>query len=68
MKETLAITGMGCGHCVISVRKALENIEGVEVEQVEIGSAEVEYDPGQIARQKLADAIKEEGFDLQPAA
>lgn len=40
----LAITGMTCGHCVSSVREALESVPGVQVENVRIGAAELRLD------------------------
>lgn len=40
-KLTMNISGMTCGHCVGQVTKALESLDGVEVEQVEVGSATV---------------------------
>ncbi|MEX1054525.1 MAG: cation transporter, partial [Rhodothermales bacterium] len=39
--EKLTIEGMGCGHCVTAVQQALNGLEGVEAEKVEIGSAVV---------------------------
>lgn len=39
MKKTMVIEGMMCGHCEASVKKALEQIEGVE-------SAEVSHEAG----------------------
>ena len=39
MKLNLKIDGMGCEHCVKSVREALEKIKGIKVLDVKIGSA-----------------------------
>ncbi|MFB3132331.1 MAG: cation transporter, partial [Rhodothermales bacterium] len=44
-QETLQIEGMSCGHCVKAVQGALEAVEGVEVHAVEIGTAQISYDP-----------------------
>ena len=41
----IAIGGMHCQACVQRVRKALEKVEGADVKQVEVGSAEVVIDP-----------------------
>lgn len=35
------IEGMSCNHCVMTVRKALSQVPGVEVRDVQIGSATV---------------------------
>ena len=42
MKKTVKIEGMMCGHCEMSVRKALEAIDGIEQATVshETGTAE----------------------------
>jgi copper chaperone CopZ len=42
----LSISGMSCGHCVASVRSALEAVPGVQVEQVRIGAAVLRLDDG----------------------
>ena len=44
MKLNLKIDGMGCEHCIKSVREALEGVNGVKVLDVKIGSAEVEVE------------------------
>jgi copper chaperone len=61
----LSIDGMSCGHCVRGVEQALRGIPGIEVEQVEIGSALVSYDPAAVEPQQIADAISEEGYQLR---
>ena len=62
MKDTLKIEGMSCHHCVNAVEEALSGVEGVTVERVVLGEAEVAYDPGAINRNKLVEAIEEEGY------
>ena len=56
MSVQLAIEGMSCGHCVKSVRNALESIPGIQVNDVQVGSATVETDgtPASIAAIKAA--------------
>ncbi|ASG31737.1 hypothetical protein CBG60_00605 [Fusobacterium animalis] len=54
---------MGCEHCVKSVREALEEIKGIKVLDVKIGSAEIEAENDSVLneiREKLDDA----GYDL----
>jgi len=64
MKATFEISGMGCEHCVNAVRGALENIEAVTVEEVEIGSATISYDSDNPIRDAVVDAIEAEGFEV----
>ena len=63
--ETFIISGMSCGHCVRAVREALERIEGVEVEAVEIGAARVRYDADATPRARIAEAVEEEGYAVE---
>ena len=63
MKLNLNIDGMGCEHCIKSVREAREEIKGIKVLDVKIGSAEVEAENDNVLneiREKLDDA----GYDL----
>ena len=63
MKLNLKIDGMGCEHCIKSVREALEGVNGVKVLDVKIGSAEIESENDSVLneiREKLDDA----GYDL----
>ncbi len=62
--ETLTIDGMTCGHCVNAVRAALEDLDGVEVEHIEIGAARVRCDPAQTDRAALDRAVEEAGYTV----
>ena len=64
----LTITGMSCGHCVSAVDKALKRMEGVEVEQVAIGSATVSYDPATTSTDRITKAIENEGYTVAGTA
>jgi copper chaperone len=59
---TMKIDGMTCGNCVRHVASALAGVEGVEVEQVEIGSATVAFDPAAASEDRIAQAIEDEGY------
>ncbi|MBI5084822.1 MAG: heavy-metal-associated domain-containing protein [Acidobacteria bacterium] len=59
---TLAIEGMHCGACVNRVTNALQQVDGVQVQRVEVGSAEVTYDPGKTAPAAIAGAVNRIGF------
>lgn len=62
--ETINIEGMSCNHCVSSVSKALSATEGVNVKNVEIGKAEVTYDPDRVTHEQLVTAIEDIGFEV----
>ncbi len=65
MKETeIRISGMSCNHCVMSVRKELSKIPGVDVKDVQIGSARVAYDENTVSPKQIAEAIAEAGYTV----
>ncbi len=65
--EMLPIEGMSCGHCVAAVKDVLGEIPGVEVLDVEIGSAQVRYDADAVSRAQLVKAIEAEGYTVRDA-
>ncbi len=60
---TLQIEGMSCGHCVSRVEKALSKLEGVDVRNVAVGSAEMSYDPSRVSPDKILEAVDGLGFE-----
>jgi copper chaperone len=64
----LKIDGMSCGHCVSAVDKALKAVDGVQVEQVAIGSATVSYDPATTSTEQITQAIEDEGYTVAGTA
>jgi copper chaperone len=61
-KLHLDIDGMTCGHCVQAVRRALEGMDGVEIGDVRIGSADVAVDERHVPREKVLDTIADVGY------
>ncbi len=67
---TLAIDGMSCGHCVASVRTALDAVPGITDATVSVGAATFAIGTGS-AEQVTADAlhaIREAGYAASPSA
>ncbi|HYW50666.1 MAG TPA: cation transporter [Gemmatimonadaceae bacterium] len=63
MDTTISISGMTCGHCVTAVRKALQSVPGVTIQDVKVGSAAVEFDsPATLASAEAA--ITDAGYDV----
>jgi copper chaperone len=58
----LTIEGMSCEHCVRAVRGRLERTPGVKVDDVQVGSATIEYDPATTNVDDLEEAIADEGY------
>jgi copper chaperone len=64
---TLHITGMSCGHCLNAVRNALSEAAGVELRSVQMGRAELDYDPGVTTPARIAELVTDAGYDATPA-
>ena len=60
----LQIEGMSCGGCVRNLTSALEAVPGVQIRQVEIGSAEVAIDPGKASIDDVKRAVQKRGFQV----
>jgi copper chaperone len=65
-RTTMKIDGMSCGHCVKSVKQALESLDGVKVTDVKIGSATVEYDDTLASPSKIVEAVSAAGYSASP--
>lgn len=63
--STILIDGMSCGHCVRAVQEVLQGVEGVEVRAVEIGSAQVAFDPDRVGADALVEAVEGEGYTVR---
>lgn len=59
---TLTIEGMTCEHCVRAVRGRLEHTPGVKVEDVQIGTATLDFDPSTTNVDDIEEAIADEGY------
>lgn len=59
----LTIEGMSCGHCVDRVTKTLQQLDGVEVDAVRIGSADVRVDETSERTPEIVDALRDAGYE-----
>lgn len=60
---SLKIAGMSCGHCVMSVKGALNEVAGIKASDVKVGSASVSFEaPATI--EAIAAAINESGYEV----
>jgi copper ion binding protein len=62
---TMNISGMTCEHCVGAVTRALQQLEGVRILHVAIGSASVAYDPSRTSPDRMTQAIEDAGYEVQ---
>jgi copper chaperone len=58
----LKIEGMSCEHCIRAVKGRLTKTPGVTVDEVEIGSARLRYDPSKTSIDEIEEAIADEGY------
>jgi copper chaperone len=61
----MKISGMTCDHCVGAVSRALQQVEGVRIRNVAIGSASVAYDPSRASPDRITRAIEDAGYEVQ---
>jgi copper ion binding protein len=64
---TMRIDGMSCAHCVKAVRDALGEVPGVQVRQVDVGTATVAFDPAVARPEQVADAVRDAGYEVAEA-
>ena len=63
---SIKIDGMSCGHCVARVEKALKKLDGVNVNRVEIGAADITYDPAKTPFARIREALDDAGYTAHP--
>jgi len=66
MKERVfSVSGMSCQHCVMSVREAIEEIDGVSeaVVELEAETAKVTF-ADNVSEDDIIEAVTEEGFTI----
>lgn len=61
---TLTISGMSCSHCLNSVNQALSSLSGVVVRGVQMGRAEVAYDPDVIEPARVIASVEAAGYEV----
>lgn len=68
MSSTIKVKGMSCQHCVMSVTKALGQLEGIKNVQVDLAEGEVRFDnPKEIASSRIEQAISDAGYQVIPS-
>ena len=62
---TLKIEGMSCQHCVMRVKRAVDQLPGVSGAEVGIGSAHITYDEAKVREQDLEQAVEQAGYKIR---
>jgi len=63
-KEILKVEGMSCGHCVSSVKRALEAIGASGEVDLAGKKVEVQFDETKIELVAIKNAIEEQGYNV----
>ena len=64
MRKLLKIEGMPCGHCVMHVRSALEEVPGVQSAKVDLLERTAMVDGDSLNDQALRAAVAEAGYKI----
>jgi len=65
MGSILKVKGMSCQHCVMSVKKALSQLEGIKNVQVDLAKGEVQFDnTKEVVLNRIEKAIEEAGYEV----
>jgi len=63
----LKVKGMSCQHCVMSVTKALNGLEGIGNVKVDLQKGEVSFENTQsLAQDRIKKAIHDAGYEIMP--
>ena len=63
----LTIDGMSCGHCLAAVNRSLAVIPGVQLDSVQIGRADLQYDDSLTDLTRISTAVQGAGYHVAAA-
>jgi copper chaperone len=65
MGSVLKVKGMSCQHCVMSVTKALNQLDGIKNVQIDLAKGEVRFDNTKsVASDRIQKAITDAGYEI----
>jgi copper chaperone len=65
MASVLKVKGMSCQHCVMSVTKALNKLDGIQNVKVDLQKGEVSFDNAKaLALDRVEKAISDAGYEV----
>ena len=65
MDSVLKVKGMSCQHCVMSVTKALGQLDGIKNVQIDLAKGEVRFDNTKsVASDRIRNAIIDAGYEV----
>ena len=64
MRKLLKIEGMSCGHCVMHVQSALEDVPGVKSAKVDLLERSAMVEGEELSDQALRAAVADAGYKV----
>ncbi|MBM4349811.1 MAG: heavy-metal-associated domain-containing protein [Deltaproteobacteria bacterium] len=65
MGSVLRVKGMSCQHCVMSVTKALNQLDGIKNVQVDLSKGEIRFDNTKpVASEQIEKTITDAGYEV----
>ncbi|HGM5581326.1 TPA: heavy-metal-associated domain-containing protein [Pseudomonas putida] len=64
--QVFNVQGMSCGHCVKAVTRAVQEQDAAAQVEVDLGAKQVRVQ-SQLGVQQILEAIREEGYQAEPA-
>lgn len=64
MKKILSVEGMSCGHCVMHVKSALEDVQGVTTVEVDLLKKQAMVEGDGLNDAALSSAVAEAGYSV----
>lgn len=62
--RTYTVSGMTCGHCVISVKEEVAEVPGVSSVDVDLASGRVEVAGDSFSDDQIRTAVQEAGYEV----
>ncbi len=65
--ENLKVLGVDCNNCAANVRKALEDVNGIENLDIRLSEkiAIVTFDPEKVSKQEITEKVEDFGYDVE---
>ena len=64
METTYTVNGMTCGHCVLSVREEVGEVDGVTAVDVDLDSGRMVVSGAGVADAAVRTAVEEAGYEV----
>lgn len=63
---TLDVKGMGCSHCVESVKSSISSLKGIRLVEVNLteGKINVEYNPNDVKVEHIKNVVIDAGYEV----